>query len=397
MEKPSKTFVENRLAMLQSLQFSINKMDANNYNKTHLDLLNNIYTMIKINKNKQFIALDRNSADFAISYAKDITAPFETKRRVITTLGRYVRRQFQITTETLPDVALDEFSNRANAFLKLEKDRDAFKILSGTDVRDYYRDNTGMGSCMEGANYFRVEIYALNPDKVSLLTFKNEGRALIWTCDDGLKYMDRIYGNNKVNTLLELWAKENGYTYLYRSSGTNPLLKVALKYRTYLPSIDTFHNVVWDHANKQMICYNRSQANPQTILVGLGNLTVPGVQPVKCVKCNNCVPDEDKYKTKNGSPICDTCRKQIKICKGCGLEDADISSFELCPECEKKLTKKCANKACGKRALKTNLIKMKRQEATKVCFVCCEGCMQKVNPDWVIEKDLSQKESEYED
>ena len=380
MEKPSKAFVDNRLHMFQALLFSYKKMDANNYNKSHLEQLLNVYNLLKTNKNKQFVTLDPNSADFAISYAKDVTAPFEVKRRVITTLGRYVRRQFQITIDVLPDTALDDFTNKANAYLKLEKDRDAFKVLSGTDIMDYYRDHTGFGSCMEGANYYRVEIYALNPERVQLLTYKNDGRALIWTCDDGTKYMDRIYGNNKVNALLELWAKDNGYVTTFRNSAK--LMKVTMNYRTYLPSIDTFHNVVWDHPNKKFFAYNMSQSNPNTMIVGLNNPTVPGVTAVKCKKCNICVPDEDRYKTKSGKPICTNCRKLMKVCKSCEKEDADIGSLELCVECEKKLTRKCANVDCKKSCIKSNMIKMKRPKAIKVCFVCSELCMSKINPDW---------------
>ena len=382
MEKPTKAFVENRMYMLQSMQFVLGKLDASEtFNKSHLEQLHTIYKLIKQNKNKQFLCLDINSADYAISYAKDITAPFESKRRVITTLGRYVRRQLNIGVDLLPDVALDEFTNKANAFIKLEKDRDAFKILSGYDIRDYYRDVTGFSSCMEGSNYYRVEIYAMNPEKCSLLVYKKEGRALLWTCDDGNKYIDRLYGNNKVTALLQLWAKDNGYNSCYR---TGKDLKVTLKYRTYLPSIDTFQNIVWDHPNKTMICYSNS--NQGTNIYGLNQFTIPGVVAVTC-KCGKNLPDEDIYKTKKGIPICETCRTSLKICPVCNEEIVSLCSIGVCMSCEIKVSKKCANKDCGKKGNKLKMIKMKRPEAKKVCFVCSETCMIKVNPDWVVQEE----------
>ena len=106
---------------------------------------------------------------------------------------------------------------------------DKFSIVSGEDLRkaylfsNYYdstkaRQSQLWKSCMSYTYCQRyLDIYVKNPDRVSLLIFKNDddkilGRALLWKLDDNTLYMDRIYTvSDSYNYTFEEWGTQNGY------------------------------------------------------------------------------------------------------------------------------------------------------------------------------------------
>lgn len=122
--------------------------------------------------------------------------------------------------------------------------------VSGEDIRywylvDHYLDekNTLGGSCMRYQNCQSfLDIYAVNPEKVSMLILFPEGRqdkiigrAILWKLDtlngskvDDIYYMDRIYTSNSSDEFLFIeYAKKHGYYYKSSQSyGTNyPIVK----------------------------------------------------------------------------------------------------------------------------------------------------------------------------
>ena len=100
-------------------------------------------------------------------------------------------------------------------------------------------------SCMrfEQAQKY-LGIYTSNPKQVSCLTLFNpdnnkiQGRALVWTLDNGKKYMDRVYALSKEITAQFInYADENN---LQRSASDNVTLENKGDY-DYYPYMDTFH------------------------------------------------------------------------------------------------------------------------------------------------------------
>ena len=100
-------------------------------------------------------------------------------------------------------------------------------------------------SCMrfEDAQKY-LSIYTSNPKQVSCLTLFNpnnnkiQGRALIWTMDNGKKYMDRIYVLSKEITAQFIeYSDING---IQRSSPSNVTLENKDDY-DYYPYMDTYH------------------------------------------------------------------------------------------------------------------------------------------------------------
>lgn len=382
MGKPSKELTENRIAIIKAMEFAVNKMRDDGHYDSIVKIVKEITNDIKTNKNKHFVCSDPLK-DLAVTYAKDINCPFDPDKRIDTNIGRYIRRQLGFESKTISDTTLDCFCNHINTYLVIKRPN-GFKILEQKELLSFYKEVTGkFTSCMSGDQYFRVEIYALNPESVKLLTYKREGRALIWTCDDGTKYMDHVYSNSKFTYMFNMWAVENKY-YTWNSRPAKAMT-VNLKYNRYLPSIDTFNNAKFDHSTKTV----KLSSNPfdGSERISVNNLTVPGVDPLKCahVDCGKVLPDEDEYKTKRGSPVCPECRRFLFTCQHCNIEEVVIGDYNFCSKCEEELIKRCANIYCGKRGNKFDMIKMKKLNTDKFCFVCHEKCMKLINPSWAME------------
>lgn len=127
-------------------------------------------------------------------------------------------------------------------------DTSGMKLISGDDILYYYLGSnydSEMTSCMqseEAQNY--LEIYTSNPGVVQLLVLVNPdnnklwGRALVWTCTSGARYMDRVYVvNNKYNAYFNTYAEENKF--LITVGDEEVQLDVDGEY-DYYPFMDTF-------------------------------------------------------------------------------------------------------------------------------------------------------------
>ncbi len=179
-------------------------------------------------------------------------------------LGRFVRK---ISDEYKPE-EIEDFTIRYKTFF-IGKSITPIE-LKGEELRKSYLIENTLGeigdfseNCMrhEYCQPF-LDIYAKNPDKVSVAVVKSEGgliaaRALLWKTDFGDVVMDRIYSADKMfTTILQNWASEKGYYYrakndsqphnakLFVYNGSNVFEKFTVtlkkhKFPSY-PFLDTF-------------------------------------------------------------------------------------------------------------------------------------------------------------
>ena len=129
------------------------------------------------------------------------------------------------------------------------------EIVSGEDIKIGYTQanyvpniNGALNkSCMVG-KFNLLKIYIDNPDKISLMIFYDKdhmivGRCLLWNCDDGKKYHDRVYFTQDwyeyaFTTMVEL----QGYEKIYESMTEAKVSLKKLDYSGY-PYLDTFWGV----------------------------------------------------------------------------------------------------------------------------------------------------------
>jgi hypothetical protein len=174
-------------------------------------------------------------------------------QRVRTKFGRIVRRQMKVTPSIVPDDVLDKITSAL--MVKIWCDMNTIVECKGREIVDAYSEYFG-DSCMCGVNCDFVEIYALNPEKVSLLaTFDGDGcasKALLWTNDAGKKILDRVYyadgyhmdGHAIVEKARELGANvdENPYRGRFGQSGLGGITMKLSK--DYIPYMDTYRYAI---------------------------------------------------------------------------------------------------------------------------------------------------------
>lgn len=146
-----------------------------------------------------------------VSYCRKTSDKLSEKTRTKTSLQRFVRRQLQVTAAELSDSNLDKLANLVSLYLDDSLEQ-KIKIIDGDQITSLY-NATNIRSCMTGpCSSYKTTIYALNKNKVKMVIFNNEVRALLWMCDDGHVVLDRAYpaGHWGV-TFIRAWAKKKGY------------------------------------------------------------------------------------------------------------------------------------------------------------------------------------------
>jgi hypothetical protein len=167
-------------------------------------------------------------------------------------LGRFINKFLSAIGKNFPAAVIERFVNMYEAEVLLRKDAlNNFKVVEGEDIRKWYNKNNYENSNGELGNscmrYPKCEkffdIYVENPEVCKLLIFttndgKLTGRALLWTLEDGKKYMDRIYTNkDSYDNLFIKWRHENGYK---REIEPSSVVKVNTKDYILYPYMDTF-------------------------------------------------------------------------------------------------------------------------------------------------------------
>lgn len=172
-------------------------------------------------------------------------------------IGRFLRK---ISSKLVTNKDIEGVVNAYKAHnLYMKNIKDYFKVVEGEDIRKWYDGNNYAvncgnlnGSCMRFENcqdFFNVYMEPENGVKMLILTNSSGQlvcRALLWTLDDGTKYMDRIYGQDHTIKAFIKWGEENDYTLFYNNGWNNKKLSVTLKVdlAKSFPYMDTFRYMV---------------------------------------------------------------------------------------------------------------------------------------------------------
>ena len=152
-------------------------------------------------------------------------------------IGRLVAALLPLIGKKFNDSQVEKFVNEYKAVIGVLNDAfSKFDVVSGKDIHNFYKasnyseDDGQLGSsCMAGAPKDWLYIYTANPDVVQMAILyddsgsivedkykskKIKGRAILWTTDNGYKFMDRIYTNNDSDIeLFKKFATRNGWWY----------------------------------------------------------------------------------------------------------------------------------------------------------------------------------------
>lgn len=227
------------------------------------------YSLIDVTEKNDmisFVQANRYLKDFPEGDRPDkVNKYWKNGRTPEYSIGKFAQFVMRNVDKEVPGAQLEEFVNayRAQYDLAQKAEASTFELVSGEDMVKYYLETSFVdkkdygghdslhGSCMrkkECASYFGL--YTNNPEVCSLLVMldsegRTMGRALIWTLEDGKRYMDRIYcvdSNTNIGKFHD-WGKSNGIEYYQNIQPTLPPGSVVeVKPETYekYPYLDTF-------------------------------------------------------------------------------------------------------------------------------------------------------------
>lgn len=323
-------------------------------------VINKIIDNMRKDENYHYLSISQDDFN-KVSYAKSKYDKLDNSKRVKTSLGRYIRRKMNIKENELNDTVLSNLSDfvavaigqKAMNKSKENSSNDDIKILTGKDIQDFYINTDRiLHTCMTGAYKTKcIEFYALNPNKVSLITTSNKkARALLWTTDKGVRVLDRIYPNSGSNKKkIQSWAAANK---IRRARKTD---RITMKHNGVFPYLDVFRYGEIDNIR-------RAKSYKPGIVVLSNNINfgnavftnVAGsfVEQYQCEKCKSRISYYDLLiytENKRDIMVCNKCfHKNTKTCLYCkqnksksdfkGLEKEHIGrkvgvKFDFCYAC----------------------------------------------------------------
>lgn len=225
---------------------SKSSMWRDRYQLAHLESLND---------GKQIICL----VDLKIKSNISLVPSFVNERKSDLKVGRFLRKILPEDKASNKDIEciVNAFKSHNEYLKNIDKH---FKVVEGEDIKYWYYEDKYVpnqsilnNSCMrfeKCQEYFDLYTEPENGVKMLILTDVHDRllcRALLWTLDNGTKYMDRIYGREHTIKTFIQWGKDNGYTLFYDEGWDDYTeMKVTLKadYGKYFPYLDTFRYMI---------------------------------------------------------------------------------------------------------------------------------------------------------
>jgi len=403
----------DRIRLLSAMKTACKEMEADGaYSKEEIENIKTVIMAIRSNTDA-FLSISQEDKN-SVAYSKDKKGKLDTKKRVKTTLGRYIRRKLDMSSSQISDKTLDKLSAIVKrTILSKELDKQ-IQILKGKDIIEHYR-NAPAGSCMTGGECDKVEIYALNPDKVSLAVH-DRARVLVWKTDEGDVVLDRVYPAQCHSVeILRKWAKAKGYVlrnnpdrvvdtgYVVELSNKK-IMSVTLKHRDIFPYMDTFPYGKYD--KKTIVAKNDPKFGNMIMHSTHGRYERAKV----CMRCDARVNNGEYTTSSNGDIYCYECfDKFFFCCDYCGQhkvaeEDGKhilLSSYCLCEACYNNdaFVKGC--KHCGAKDYHTNL--HLTEDGNYFCYECyvsylvgCDKCRKRYEKNQMITDTCCKHCFEYE-
>lgn len=309
-----------------------------------------------------------------VAYSPEGVAREDDRRRRRLTLGRYLARNHDLTIDAAAERGINAVTAALMAFSPAAVQE--FTVLRGPDVTQAYVNRVGSGSCMAGCGQEHISAwYGRFPEKIGLVVWQEtEGRALLWTADDGRQVLDRIYAGN-----LQLareryadWCQRNDVVTTYESLANVPStsdVSVTLgkdAFRDYVPYLDSLYNATEDGVFSR---FGRADYHCQ--------YTDGSYKGETCGICdaNECSEDDDVRI--NGTLVCSDCYDRgCCYCDRCEEHCRSEGEFVVtdtgrtqtwCEDCVGNNATSCEH--CGEQHESTTEV-----DGNDYCSSCLESC-----------------------
>jgi len=370
--------LKDRIKLLSAIKKAYNEMMKEERYKNDVGSIKEILKLIRANK-EEFLSISQEDKQL-ITYAKNEKDKYNTKTRIQTTFGRYVRRRLYMDESKISHETLDVLTaNIKNIIFESDLDQQ-IKVINGGDIIEQYRTSKAV-SCMTGNECEKVELYALNPDKVSLV-MHDTARALLWKTNEDKFVLDRVYPAQCHSVkIIRQWATLKGYVLRTNpdkviNTGSKATLSdrkihsVTLKHRGIFPYMDTFSYGLY---GSEVVTVKN---NPK-----FGNMILHSVHGEYelakiCCNCDCRVNDGDYNHIADDGIYCLNCfNKMFFCCDCCGdyhlVSKSDKlilpSGHYLCKNCKECKSIVVACKNC-------KIIDFKSNMALDNDQYCCYNC-----------------------
>ncbi len=390
------TITKDRIKLIRSLQSALN----NGFSEQEKHVIETIIDTIRVDDKQHFLSLSQEVPG-KVTYAAKPDHKYNNDVRMRTTLRRYIRRQLTINTDEFNDKSLFDLGGYVKRITISEDDLDdRIQILKGTDIVDYYK-NTDTESCMTGDHAWKVQIYADNPDKCSLVVLDDKVRALLWNTDDGETVLDRIYPSGcDAVAILQGWATRKGYVYRPSASFCDGMItlsdakehRVTLEHGDVFPYFDTFCYGELNYCDGTVVLSNSSAFGDTTFQSTSGGHS----HSMQCCGCEENLSN-DEARVVEGNVYCEYCfDEHFFYCAACynaeQLENLiEINGSNYCQLCADSMFSLCND--CREYSEDTGCEVHSGNEVNWVCDECmdyypqCSECGKHYERNQVIEVD----------
>ena len=257
-----------------------------------------------------------------VSFARNPADKYDDKRRTVVSLAKYLMR------ETSKDVAHRErwIDIIGTTYRDRIIDVADFEQLTGNDIVDAYRAEVGNHSCVTDEDAHKTEIYARNPLRVSMLTYrKTRARALVWHTDCGATLVDRIYAPSLSDcATVRSYARSLGWIVRiddgqrncgWTGGGSYTVSGLTMAETLVVPWMDTLDIGTYNGDTLTISCSGDGDC---LRCCELGPYAVPRQS---CYCCDRPLDDDDHHRNDCGDHYCGDCYyEHYAQCDCCGVE-----------------------------------------------------------------------------
>jgi hypothetical protein len=307
-----------------------------------------------------------------MSYSWDFGCPLDdNQKRKRSSVGKMLKTA---SSKGLCNFSVEEIDRIAHAIGMYFPDtlEYTFRVVTGTDVCIAYRDGLSTwGSCMRDHWDTYVKWYAENPEKVACVRIERGeeycGRALLWTLDNGAKYLDKCYPSDGSGAFQALvtHAEENGWLRAGGLPGNAQVTMRPSRSEEY-PYVDTFRYTSDDPEGCDNLTMNASGGDYSFDSTGGG---YSGERDeYSCDACGTGLSEDDTYTPETGdATLCEHCYSRAYVYLSyrnpmTGDRVEGEYSREDCTECSE----------CGQMRADDDVDEV---EHRNVCCCCWEDCV----------------------
>jgi len=355
--------LENRVKLIRDMEVA-----QETYNGSFI-LKNNMTDIIyMIRQDTDAMLAYSTFSPVSVSYSTRPEYKYDNKRRLRTSLQRYLNRKYSAYILKVPDHCIDKYVQ----CVFINRQTYNMEFLSGEDVQEAYNNGWGGESCMTGDRSL-TQLYGNNPEVVRMMilkwskenwsTFEDKvlARALVWKVGVGENdyYMDRIYPNDGMHVLwMEKYARDKGWDYRSSHGGSfngtikNKTYYIKLEHDGVFPYADTFiYATNSSYTSTDIIITNSEPSEPYRCLQYTSG-DIGGIETaINYIVCDDCGEDcdEDDIVYRNGYGYCRDCDSNNVYCHDCEVkmyESTDYSNTIIggliyCQDCYDLIAREC--------------------------------------------------------